>query len=82
MKEQDKLQLAFNQSYSLRGTAPNLADKLLAGLKDKNSDLYQAYKAGIERFDLDMAMDRIKEDPTKDHLPDVEPDHYEDFELE
>jgi hypothetical protein len=79
MKEKDKLQLAFNQSYSLRGTAPNLADKLLAGLKDKNSDLYQAYKAGIERFDLDLAMDRIKDDPDKEHLPEIEPDTFEDY---
>jgi len=77
--DEQKLQQAFNQAYSLRGTAPSLAEKLLAGLKDKEGELYQAYLKGIERFDLDMAMDRVKGDPDRDHLPEIDADSYEDY---
>ncbi len=80
--DEQKLQQAFNQAYSLRGTAPALAEKLLTGLKDKGGELYQAYLKGIERFDLDMAMDRVKEDIDKEQLPELETDNYEDFQLD
>lgn len=80
--DEHKLQQAFNQAYSLRGSADGLADKLIAGLKKKDSELYKAYSAGVQRFDLDMKMGRIKDDPDRDIEPDIEPDSFEDINLE